>query len=131
MTKVELDVATITIEDWLDHKKIGPIKREKYSGMIDNLIEAVQTGNLVLNEDKSLTLIPAFPIVGINSEIVFKSRITETDKEKYKKIIKADDFKSSMMIALLALTDIPMGSIKSMDESTDRQVAESIAVFFL
>lgn len=132
---VSLDVATETIESWLDYKKIKPKKREAGKPYIDNLIDAVQAGSLILNDDHSLDLILDWPIgIGTSQPIEklnFKARITQLDKDKASKGVLDKSVDGSILITICALTGQSANVIKNLDESTDRSIADSIALFFL
>lgn len=136
MPKVNLDIAVDNVNQWLNHKKISQNKRESLQGMIDNLVGAVADGNLVLMEDMKLRHILVFPLedeMGNSSltELVYKPRLSDAQLEPYKKSVKGSDFDSSLKRTILALTGQSLGVINLLDGSTDRQIAESIAVFFV
>ncbi len=131
---VNLEVATASVNGWLDHKKIKAKKREASKAFIDTMIDAVSTGNLVVEDDFRLTMNLDFPIKGEVSEIstiTFVPRITDINKEPYRRSVKTDTFEGQMMLTLCALTKQPIGVLKSLDEGTDKSLAEAIALFFM
>lgn len=128
---VSLAIATDTVNDWLNFKRIPLNKREALQSMIDNMVNAVVEGDLVLDEETKVwkhTLI--FP-EGAISELTYKPRISDRDTDKYAKAAKGTDFQAIMKRTILALTDAPLGVINALDSSTDKQIAESIAIFFV
>lgn len=132
--KVPLDIATAEVNNWLDAKRITEKKRQEYADFIENLIEGVMEGFLVVNSDNTLTQKLAFPILDENqSEVLnslnYKFRISEADKIKYRKSVQKDD--NGFMLTLLALTDAPRGHITLLDSSVDKPLADAIALFFL
>lgn len=131
MEKVSLEVARKDIENWLDEKRISAKKRESLSGMVDNLIDAVAEGNLVKNPDGTLTQNLIFPKEGGVQSLTYKSRITSLDLEPAKRLIKGDSFDDNLTRCIYALTGQTVNVIRGLDLSTDRGLAESIAVFFV
>lgn len=129
-----LKMAKETIEKWLDSKRISEKDRTTQEGTIENLVEAVRYGNLVLNEeDFSLTQSLVFPL-GTHEEVsqlTYKNRIADRDIEPYRKLVKGDDINGILTRTILALTDKPVNVIRGLDKSTDRQLADSIAIFFV
>lgn len=136
MSKVDIIIATNTVSDWLDSKKYSQTKREKQQLMVDNLIEAVSEGKIVLTEDGKWEQHLDFPIkdeagTDVQKTIKYKSRITDLDIAKHNKAIKGVAFADELNKTILALTDLPLNFALGLDRSTDKPVAESIAFFFL
>jgi hypothetical protein len=134
ISKVSTEIARKEVDKWLDAKRIPLKRRIENQVFIDNLIEGVEEGNLIVNEDNSLTQKLAFPIENENGQVVcevlnYKFRITENDKLKYRKSLQKDD--NSFMLTLMALTDAPRGHLTALDSSVDKTLADTIALFFL
>lgn len=132
--KVSMEVAIQEIERWMDYKKIKAKKREASRAFIDIMVDAVASGNLIVEEDHKLKMILDFPIEGEGGgikEITFLARITEINKDPYRRNIKTDTFEGQTMLTLCALTRQPINVIKHLDEGTDRSLAEAIALFFM
>ena len=136
MEKVSAKIAIDSVNEWLDHKRVARNRRDAYQGMIDNMVESVMSGDLVLMEDMKFKHILVFPLKNKEgeetvTELIYKDRISDVDLTPYKKIVKGNDLDASLKKTILALTGVAMGIINNLDSSTDRQIAESIAVFFV
>lgn len=136
MSKVDITMAQETVASWLDSKKISETKRTKQQMMIENLVEAVAEGQLVLDDNGNWEQHLLFPIkdehgTDVHKTIKYKSRITDLDLVAPNKAIKGLTFADELNKAILALTKLPVNCVLSLDRSTDKQVAESIACFFL
>jgi len=135
--KVPYDIAGKEVTKWLDYKRIPENKREALQGMVDNLTTAVSEGTLSLDHENyewNHTLV--FPLQNGEgettvNEIKYKARITDVDLSRFKRVVKGTDFDASLKKTILALTGQALGVINNLDSSTDRQIAESIAVFFV
>lgn len=132
---VNYETAVADVTSWLDHKKVSQNKRDSLQGMIDNITGAVSDGSLVLMEDMKWKHILKFPLTAdgnvTTAELSYKPRINDANIEPYKKVVKGVDFDSSLKRVILALTGKSLGEINNLDSSTDRAIAESIAVFFV
>lgn len=129
--KVSLDTARAEVEKWQDMKRIPEKKREALSTMADNMVEAIMSGNLVFEEETgTLRQTLVFPEGTGVTELTYKLRITDRDKEQHKRLIKGDSFADELTRTILALTGASINAIRNLDTSTDRGLAESIAVFF-
>lgn len=126
------EVAADGVNDWLDHKKVKQKKREDYEDNIEDLIGAFQSGQLVLNDDHSITMHLIFPKqkgqVNIES-LTFKPRITQADKRPYMKKVKPGDIRGNLVAIGCALTGMGTGIIESLD-TEDFEVMSAIAFFF-
>lgn len=131
MAKVEFELATAEVEKWLDYKRIPNKKREALSSMKDNMVDQVMEGNLIVNDDFTLTQIIQFPEDCGKQELTYKARITTFDMDAHKRIVKGDDWTDNSTRAIMALTGQPLNVVKKLDSSTDRALAESITTFFL
>lgn len=127
---VSLDVAISEVQKWLDHKRIRPAKRESLKIHIENLQNAIAEGDLVLNEDYTLTQKLLFP-VGETSidKLDYSPRITFSQVEPYLKT-SGDGGDGRLNATICALTKKPLGIIKAMDNE-DRSLATDICIFFI
>lgn len=129
---VSIAMATDEVKSWLDHKRIPQNKRDSFQAMIDNLIAAVVDGDLSLDDNFNWHHKLIFPLEGsIDSKLTYKPRISDVHLSKYEKAVKGTEFSAIMKRTILALTDAPLGVINNLDTSTDKQIAESIAIFFV
>jgi hypothetical protein len=137
MEVVSVEVATATVNEWLDFKKIPDARKAALSGMIEVLVNAVSEGHLSLDEEtKTWNHALIFPIENNDGvvtvrELKYKARINEFDKSNPKRVVKGTDFDSQMLVAKLALTKADVNVLKSLDESTDKQISDAIAIFFV
>lgn len=131
MSKVSFEKATEEVEKWLDSKRIPAKKLEGLSSMKDNLVDQVMDGNLLVNEDLTLTQILVFADGMAVDSLSYKNRITSKDLEPHKRIVKGDTFEDNLTRVIMACTGQPVNVLRNLDTSTDRALAESIAVFFM
>lgn len=134
MTKVPLDQATNEVHAWLDYKRIPTNRRESLQSMVDNLANAIADGVVVINDKNQIEHTLIFELEGETGgiqKLTYKSRLSDADLEPYKRTLKGTDFDSTLKRTILALTGQPLGVINRLDSSTDKGIAESIAVFFV
>lgn len=134
MTKVPLDQATNEVHEWLDYKRIPANRRESLQSMVDNLANAIADGVVVINDKNQIEHTLIFELEGETGgiqKLTYKSRLSDADLEPYKRTLKGTDFDSTLKRTILALTGQPLGVINRLDSSTDKGIAESIAVFFV
>lgn len=134
MTKIPLDQATNEVHAWLDYKRIPANRRESLQSMVDNLANAIADGVVVINDKNQIEHMLIFELEGETGgiqKLIYKSRLSDADLEPYKRTLKGTDFDSTLKRTILALTGQPLGVINRLDSSTDKGIAESIAVFFV
>jgi hypothetical protein len=133
MEKVDFDTAQNAVNQWLDAKKIRTIKREAHSEYIEDLVSAVQEGVLIVNDDNTLTQKLAFPVGPDESidELKYKSRLKGAEMDKRMKGVKPGDGDGRLNAMIAALTGQTINIPRTLDSSTDKSLALSIAVFFL
>lgn len=132
MEKVDLTTATADINRWLDAKKVSEKKREQQKDTIAALVEAVQEGSLVVNDDDSLTYVLMEP-VGASAtvkELKFKKRLTVGEVQNHLQGVKASDVDGRLMAYVCALTNVNK-TILSQLGTDDYSIPQSIAIFFL
>lgn len=132
MSAVSKSVAIDDINRWLDAKRIREKKREQNKDLIDVLVEAVEDGILIVQEDNSLTMDLAFGIGEGESikKLTFKPRLRIDEVKPHLERVKSSDGDGRLMAYVTALTGQPTKLIYSMDTS-DQSLATSIALFFL
>jgi hypothetical protein len=136
MTKVNRETAIQTVTEWLDFKKVKATKREGLASMIESLIEAVMEGTLVVDDNMNFIQKLDFPLTSQEGSVMcesltFKPRITDKEIQSHSKAVKGQTFSDELTKRILALTGENFGYIQSLDSSTDRPLAENIAVFFM
>lgn len=129
--KVDFQTAQADVQRWLDAKKISEKKREALRSMSENMIDAIQEGKLIVEDDCTLTQVLDFPEGLSKTELKYKLRISPIMLEGPKRTVKGDDWQDNLTRTIMALTDCSVNDARKLDTSTDRAVAESIATFFL
>jgi len=136
MEKVSREIAEKDVTFWLDKKKISTGHRELNENFIDQLADAVQEGNLVLDKDTNeWTYELAFPV---NDEkggealgtLKFKSRLNDVMLRPFLNGVKNDDADGRLLAHTAALTGANKGLLKLID-SVDKRVVMAITVFFV
>ncbi len=132
MGTVATEQAQKEIESWLEYKKIGDKKLEAYKDNIETLVDSICEGNLVLNEDKSLTYKLKFPPEGEKSitELKFSARLKVADLHKSLKGVSANDADERLLSYGAALTGLPKGIFRALDME-DYSIVQAIVVFFV
>ena len=129
---IPIEVAEKDVNRFLDAKKYGQTKRDNYRDNIDTMVDAVRDGQLVVEQDGTLKQILLFE-PGENSpvkELQYKNRISFKEVQPLLKGIKPGDTESKLIAYASALTNKPMGLLRSLDTS-DMSVLQTITVFFL
>ena len=120
------------IASWLDNKGVRPKKREAYKASIESLEDAISEGDLVLNEDFTLTQKLKQPTSGdvpITS-LTYKARLTVGEVKKKMENVKPGDPDARIIALVSALTTQPKGVIEALD-TDDYGIAQNIALFFV
>jgi len=133
MSKVSEEVAIQEVNKWLDAKKVSPEKREENQKSIDELVNYVKSGNIIVKDDLKLTQILNFEIGEEDkiNEFNYRNRISLDDihKRLIGAGVKAGDVDGRIRVYVAALTDKPYATIGKLD-SSDWSVASTIAGFF-
>jgi len=129
---VDKETATADVEKWLDAKRVRAGKRESNKDTIETLIEAVQYGQLVVNEDCTLTHLLDAPIAGDTAltELTYKLRLTVSETHSKMKGVKAGDVDGRVIALVSALCSKPAAIIGKLD-TADYSVSQNVALFFL
>jgi hypothetical protein len=129
---ISRELAQQEVEKWLDFKRYRQSKREENKDSIEQLVNAVSDGLLILNDDFSWTQKLIFPIgEGVEiKELKYRPRLNSKLTEPHLKGIKASDIDARLNGIICALTDSPKPVVASLD-TEDKGIATTIAVFFL
>lgn len=129
---VARDVASKDIEKWLDYKKVSDRKRTANKESIEVLIDAVEDGILVLNEDYTLTHKLKFPIENEIpvTELVYIPRLKVSTVHNKLKGISATSPDERVLAYASALTGKVTNIIKDL-ETEDYSLVQSVVLFFL
>lgn len=132
-SSITREVAEAEVNKWLDFKGVTERKREKQKDNIESLIDSVESGQLILNDDHSFTQVLSVPMNGEIPvrEIKFKPRVPVSVFQIQLQGIKAGNDPLGVVIAYISgLTGLPKGVVRALD-SDDYAVASAIAVFFM
>ena len=132
--KIDREHAQDDIERWADARRMSDKKKAANSETIESLVDAIEQGVLIVNEDFSLTQKFTFPIENTEGaielgEIKFTPRLRYKSVKQYMKSIKQDDAMGMVHAHICALTSTPMGLIDSLD-MTDLGLSRQIASLF-
>ena len=133
--KINLKTAEAEIKKWLDYKKVSPKKRESLQDNIDNMVDCIVDGTLVLQDDMKLLHTLSFPLENDKGEVtvkelIYKPRLQVRDINVKMKGLKPTDADGRIIGYTRALTDQPAEVIKSLD-TEDNTLAQHITGFFL
>lgn len=134
VTVITREMATKEITGWLDQKKISPTKRETKKDSIESLICAIMDGDLTMSDNGCLVQVLKFPAETEKpvKQLTYKQRI-RIDEVKQHIIgnkIAISDFDGRVVCYIQALTGEPF-AVCSKLETTDGEIAQAIAVFFM
>jgi len=129
---VDREIAIREINGWIEFKKIGRKKRDEYAENIEQLVDAVEEGVLIVTEKHELKHTLKFPIGngGTIKELIYKPRIKGSDIDRQTKGIKTNDTGGRVRAYVAALTGVAKGILADMD-TEDYSVSQGIAVFFI
>jgi hypothetical protein len=130
MSKFPLEDAKLEFSKWAESKKLSNKILEKHDDDSEIIIDALQEGILVLDEDNCFVQTLQFP-KGELTSLKYKNRVTKGELAASTKGIKTDDFIGNMSICYIAcLTGQNRNDIRLLD-SIDCSIGEHIAAFFL
>lgn len=130
-TKVNRETAVEELNKWLDAKRITGNKRKSNEEIEEELIDAIEDGWLVLNDDFTFTQRLKFPIQGTTeiNELKHAFRVKVGELNAKLRGVKTDDIVGRVLTYVSVLTDQPKGIIGALD-TADYSVASSIATYF-
>lgn len=130
---VSKEIAIAEVNKWLEFKKISSHKIEEKKDSIDELIQNIEDGLLVLNEDFSFTQTLKFPIgegdVSIKT-LTYKPRINVNKIKPYLQTVKPTDVDGRYSGYIAALTSQSL-AIVDMIDTEDNSLARTFAGFFI
>lgn len=132
MQKVLREVAEQEVQSWLDYKKVSDSRREEKAEQIKALVNAIADGQVILNEDYTLTQV-LLSEVGVEvkiKELTFKARLSGAQIQTYLQGVKPTDIDGRLYGYIAALTGQPKEVVRNLD-TEDLTVAQNIAFFFL
>jgi len=134
MTKplIDKETAIADVDRWLDYKKIGRSKREQNKIFIDQMVEAVVDGDLVLDEDCKWTYTLKFPLeneVPVRT-ISFKPRVNLKDINDQLSKVKGGSGSDLMVVYAAVLSGQVKEVIRNFD-TEDYNTISAIVIFFM
>lgn len=135
MAVIPREQAEKEINDWLDYKRKSASNREKLVESISALVDAVMDGDLVFNEDKTITQILRFPIEdkdgnAVMKKLEYKARLKAETLQQHSQGTKAGDDYGRVNAHIAALTSNPKDVVKKMDVDDYGIASLLITVFF-
>lgn len=126
------EVAEREIAGWLDYKKVNASKREAYRDSIDVLVGAVSDGDIVVNEDFTLTHRLKFDTGGDEpvTQLVYQPRVRVGAIQKQLQGVKPTDTDGRVAAYIAAISDQPKAVVKNLD-TEDYAICSAVVVFFL
>lgn len=127
------EIAEDEFMQWFEAKKLPKNLLEKNSDDKEAIVNAIEDGRLVLNEDNTLVQKLSFPVsIGDTSinELTFKFRVQEGELAAAMRGIKTEDIIGQIAICYVSvLTGQNKGIIRALDPS-DSYLGKKIAAFF-
>tara|TARA_R110002051_G_scaffold162219_4_gene233738 strand:+ start:1180 stop:1593 length:414 start_codon:yes stop_codon:yes gene_type:complete len=130
---VTREIAEKEVQAWLDHKGLRPRKRKELEDNIEELVQCVMWGDLVINSDTfDITQKLATPAGsdGKIKELVWMPKITVGGLNKYLTGVKSGDVDARLIAYSAALTKNNTGIIKLLDTG-DNAICGTIVIFFI
>ena len=129
------EVALEDVSAFLDKKKIYPKRRAFLNSMAEIVAEAVQYGQVVINDDGSITQKLLDPINDqkgnpVLTELKYKARVEPATINKLLQENKLPGNDGRTMVYTTAYTGEPAAMINKL-EPTDRNTCDAITLFFV
>lgn len=134
--KVSFEQAQKEVENWLDHKRVSPKKREGvYAESIEVIVDAISFGDATIEEDGKIIQSLKFPITDSSGNMVvsvleYTPRITYSAIKSQLQTVKPGDGNGRLIAVASGLTGKPIGILEKMD-TEDISLLQAISVFFL
>lgn len=134
-TAVDPQTAIADVERWLDFKRIRRNKREEHAKAIDDISSGIEEGLITIDDDCNLVQKLIWPIEADNgsgtAQLKWQSRVTSKQLGQRMKGVDISNGIKSTDAIIAGVTGEAIGIIEKLDTSTDKSLANSIAVFFL
>jgi hypothetical protein len=133
--KINTETATAELNKWLDFKNVKEKKRIEYATFGENIIETIESGNIILNEKNEIEYTLNSPILAesgapVLSVLTFKPRLRVAELNAKLKGVNATDADARVMAYIAAATDQNTGLLSKM-YTDDYSVCQSIIMYFL
>ena len=131
MTAISRIQAEEEVNSWLDFKRVRLSKREENEQHVSGMIECVEEGIFIINDDQSITFKVLFPdCLGDTEELIFKPRITDDEISRHLKKMDRKDANIYILARKAALTGVNTSILKKMD-TEDSSISDHITAFFI
>jgi hypothetical protein len=124
-----LEMATTEVDNYISRRVIKPSRLEKLEDARKTIIEAVQYGWVVINEDNTISQ-SLIESVGTYDTLKYKFRVPANVIETEKQRVKAKDFFDTLAVVFCAYSDMPLNVYKQL-EPADKETADCIILFFV
>lgn len=129
------EMAVAELEIWFSKKKIRESQKQLQKDSVDALLEIIQDGDLVLNQETNelvytLAMPEALGDSNTIKELKFKSRLSDVILKPFLVGNTPGNSQEMMLSYLAALTDVPKTILAKLD-TADKRIGQSIVVFFL
>lgn len=133
MEKVNRETAEAEVTAWLDHKKLSPKRRESKKEVIESLIELVQDGTIVIDQENfEIKQILKFEIGNQEKirELIWKPFGNVGKVQIFMKNVESADYSGNCIAYACAQTGQSKNIINAL-EYEDATVIKVIANFFM
>jgi len=132
--KITPALAGTEVKNWLDFKRVKPIKRQAYAAYVATLIQSVAYGDIEISKDFRITHNLNVPLLNTEGKVAY-SKMEYAARVSAQALSEAlrdagNDSEISNSIAYgSALTNLPVAIIRTLDTS-DLSVIAALSVFF-
>lgn len=125
------EIAQKDVSKWLDFQEISESNRTKHQASIDRIVEAVELGNVIINDDNTITQKLKHPLGEAKvSAINFAASLTVGEINTQMNKATEDNAMSVPISYICAATGELKGVIVKMNNK-DYKVSDSIILFFM
>ena len=133
--RINTETAQSELNKWLDFKNVKEKKRIEYATFGDNIVEAIESGDIILNEKNELEYKLNSPITAesgavVLEKLIFKPRLRVAELNAKLKGVQSGDADARVLAYIGAATDQNTGLIAKM-YTDDYLVCQSIIMYFL
>lgn len=135
MNKIAREVAVLDFNRWLDYKKVKENKRNESKAQADELISAIESGAIIIDDNCNIIHKLEFPVLSDKGEVVlselkYKPRILVHQLNSKLKGVEASNADGRIVAYAAALTDQNTSLIGKLD-TEDYRISSSIVMYFL
>lgn len=126
------EIAESEVNGWLDYMGISASLKEKHNPSVEKMIDAVEAGTLVINDDKTLLQKMVYPFGAETkiTELKYKPTLTVGEVNNHKASLDITNPQFSTFAYLGASTGQPVSVLFKMD-IRDFKLCDNIVLFFI